>query len=202
MRYRLLLTAAVVILVGSLAWVAAAMLQPSTNAEIAREHLDQVVDKADQRVARNLRGRTFTAQAAEQTQADVRTAVGTETLAVRTVRGGDDGEASWVELLLLSRYQRDGAGWVTSALDLEVSGCVRFAVTHGRSGWEEGVAEVRSRSVPCPDGIPLPAPADPAFAGSPDDGRFRVDDLSRHSYPIRPRPPACFSGGGGYCPGG
>ena len=65
-------------------------------------------------------------------------------LGVGILGSGDDGRANWVELILLSRYHREGAGIVTSSLDLDVSGCVRVTVAHGEAG---GDARLGSR--PC-----------------------------------------------------
>jgi hypothetical protein len=174
-------------------------LQPPTWGEIAAEHLDEAVDELGGDVAHRLRGSTV----APSTTARVREAVVTQArengFAVGLLASGDDGDANWAELTLLSHYQHEGA--FGSRPRLDVGGCVRIAVTHGAADWDEGTdPRVSSRSVECP--ADAPPPAEPfEVRRNPSDARFRVDGVRPRDHDIEAWWPPCF-GTSGYCPGG
>jgi hypothetical protein len=180
----------------------------TTPEERVQRHYAALADDIAARAAKSLRGQEIAAGNAGDTVAVVERAAtdaGPVPRAVRVLRSGDDGRATWVELMLRTPYQgSEDPSWHVLQLDVsyDVSGCVRYSVRHGQATWQDdAAARLQVSAMRCPPDTPLPDLPEYAQAG-PEAIAYRVTHLPRISYRIRPRPPACYSPGNGYCPGG
>jgi hypothetical protein len=183
-------------------------LLTTTPEERVERHYAAVADDIAARTTQSLGGHEIAARNAGDTVAVVErvaTDSGRVPRAVHVLRSGDDGRATWVELVVRTPYEgSEDASWHVMQLGVsyDVSGCLRYSVRHGQATWDDQLAaRLTVRAMRCPPGTPLPALPVNAQASSAATA-YRVTRLPRISYKIRPRPPACFSPGNGYCPGG